>query len=183
MTTSELEQLKYPEGKIQWETDYTPEVLNALIEKIEAQPGKLYQTVHALSLEQLKYSYRPGGWNVQQIIHHIADSSLNAYIRTKLTLTEDRPVIKPYNENKWADLFDSEHADFLVSVHMLDTIHKRWVVLLKSLNANDFDREYFHPEMDRNVSLKHLVSIYAWHGDHHIAQIKVALEKKFGKIN
>ena len=179
MDPAELEALKYPTGKLEWEKDYSMAVIQSLIDKIEKQPDNLREVVQGISADNQNYSYRPGGWTIRQIIHHVSDSHLNAYIRTKLALTEDCPTIKPYDENKWADLFDTAHADFLISVHLLDTIHKRWVILLRSLKREDFDREYFHPEMKRKVPLTHLLSIYAWHGDHHIGQIRGALKNKF----
>lgn len=179
MTTEELEQLKYPTGKLAWEKEYSMQMIQSLINKIEAAPDKLKEVVQDINTANNNYSYRPNGWTIQQIIHHLADSHLNAYTRTKLTLTEDCPTIKPYDENKWANLFDTENTDILVSLNLFTALHQRWVILLNSLRREDFEREFFHPEMKRNVALTNLLSIYAWHGDHHIAQIRGAIKNKF----
>jgi hypothetical protein len=179
LSAEALEQLKYPVGKLQWEKEYTREVIKKLINKIEKQACNLKAALETITPGELKYSYRPGGWNIRQIVHHVADSSLNAYIRTKFALTEDTPTIKPYDENKWAELADTADTDISVSVNLFEAVQIRWVVLFRSLKHDDFNRDFFHPEMNRKVALTHLLSIYAWHADHHAAQIRVAREKKF----
>ncbi len=178
ITPEELEKLKYPIGKVQFETEYSHSKIQTIITKIETQADALRTLIKTIGEADLKYSYRPGGWCIRQIIHHIPDSSVNAYIRTKLALTENTPTIKPYDENKWAEMPDN-NADIKISVELLDATHKRWTNLLRHIQPEDFNREFYHPEMKRNVPLTQHLSIYAWHGHHHIAQIKIALEKKF----
>jgi hypothetical protein len=179
LSEQELEQLKYPTGKLQWETEYTPEVIRKLIAKIEQFPADLRTLAGSLTKEDLSYGYRPGGWNIRQIIHHISDSHINAYIRTKLAITEENPTIKPYDENKWAAMVDANDDNIEVSILITENIHKKLVPILKSLDFEDFDRTYYHPDMKRDVPLGQLLSIYAWHGHHHLGQIKTALLKRF----
>lgn len=179
LTEQELESLKYPVGKLAWENEYTPEVIDSLIRHIETFPTLLNSTAQQLKESDLAYSYRPGGWNIRQIIHHLADSHSNGLIRNKLALTEENPTIKPYNENKLAALADSLVMPIDASVLILNGVHARWSYLLRSMQHGDFSRTYFHPEHQKTWSLAQLLSIYAWHGRHHIGHITTALEQKF----
>jgi uncharacterized damage-inducible protein DinB len=132
-----------------------------------------------LSREQLDTRYRPGGWTVKQVVHHVPDSHLNAYTRFKLALTEDEPTIKPYDEAAWAELPDSQQVPIDVSLTLLESLHGRWVSLLRSMKAADFRRGLRHPEHDRVLTLGQMLALYAWHGRHHVGHI-TALRKREG---
>jgi len=179
MTPQELENRTYPTGKLAFETNYSEENIKKLIRKISLQPVDLEKAIQNLTKEELTYSYRPEGWNVAQIVHHIADSHMNAYIRIKLTLTEDLPTIKPYRENEWAKHCDANQSDLMISVNILKGVHQRMILLLESLPLEAFKRCFHHPDMKRDVPLEQLLSIYAWHGHHHIGHILGARRDKF----
>ena len=168
---------RYPIGLFKYEGQISDEVLNSWISEIEHYPAKLKKAVTALREEQLDTVYRTGGWTIRQVVHHVADSHMNAYIRTKLALTEQKPIIKPYEEALWAEL-----ADYFmptdVSIRLLSTIHARWVHLLRSLlQTEELEKELQHPESGTQ-SVKLLIGIYAWHGRHHLAHITKLCEKK-----
>lgn len=167
----ELENLKYPIGKVQFEDTYTIAEIKTNIQIISGLPGKLCNIVNGMSEKQLETPYRPDGWTVRQTVHHLADSHANAYIRFKLALTEDNPTIKPYKENLWAELADGSTAPVEWSLQMLKYLHLRWVVLLNSMTEADLARTYHHPESGRNFTLAQCVALYAWHSEHHYAQI------------
>ncbi len=171
-------ELSYPIGKFKWEGDATDEQRQQLIDEIAGTPARVRAAVEGLSAEQLETPYRPGGWTVRQVVHHIADSHLNSYVRFRLALTEDEPTIKPYHEDRWAELDDARTAPLEVSLALLESLHERWVQLLKSLKAEDFARTFKHPEMGV-VSLDKNVGLYAWHGRHHVAHI-TGLRERMG---
>ncbi len=179
LTEQELDQLRYPVGKLQLQEQYSPRQLDELIHKIEIFPADLLQVTSQLKKEDLNYRYRPGGWNIREIIHHISDSHTNAYIRIKLALTEENPTVKPYDENKWVLTADALSDDMEGSLSIIKNLHKKMIMILKSVSHKDLERTYYHPDMKRNVALSQLLGIYGWHGHHHLAQINVALEKKF----
>ncbi len=162
--------LRYPIGPFQYDGTHTAEQRQRLIDQIAATPGKLRAAVDGLSSQQLDTPYRPGGWTVRQLVHHLPDSHLNSYIRFRLALTEDQPTIKPYYEDRWAELEDARHGPIDLSLALLEALHHRWVLLLRSLKAQDFARTFMHPELGV-VSLDQNVGIYAWHGRHHVAHI------------
>ena len=135
--------------------------------------GKYSEIVHGMSESELESAYRQGGWTIRQIIHHLADSHLNSYCRYKLALTETSPVIKPYNEAAWAELIDGRTSPIDVSLTLLTALHTRWVSLLKSMNDEDFQRTFVHPEMGPRT-LDATTGLYAWHGRHHMAHIRMA---------
>lgn len=170
-----MEQLQYPIGKFEFGKSYSAGQTNAHIAAIEQFPGLLKTIVLQLTSPQIDKTYRPGGWTARQIIHHLADSHLNAYIRFKLTITEDTPVIKPYNQDTWANLEDSRNAPIELSVAMIDAIHQRWMFLLNSVSADDVKRKYVHPEYNREFQLDELLALYAWHGKHHLEHLKIIL--------
>ncbi len=167
----ELEQLKYPIGKFDYVKTISFADVPTSIQTIAEFPIKLTVLVESLAPEQLAMPYRPGGWTAAQVVHHLADSHCNALIRFKLTLTEDNPTIKPYMENLWAELADSKDTPVEVSLQLLMALHKRWEILLKSMKEADFNRTYFHPESQRTFPLRQVVSLYAWHCNHHYAHI------------
>jgi len=162
--------LRYPTGKFTPPESHTKESRARGIEMIADTPDQLRAAVQGLDEDQLDTPYRPGGWTIRQVVHHVPDSHLNAYIRLKLALTEPAPVIKPYDEAAWANLADTTAVPIDVSLTLLEAVHRRWVALMRSMNEDDFRREYVHPETGRH-GIDHLVSLYAWHGPHHVAHI------------
>lgn len=166
----DLEKLKYPIGRYEVDDNIDKASINNWIKEIETLPQKLYDAVKGLNTNQLQTPYRPDGWTVQQVIHHIADSHMNAYIRFKLALTEDRPMIKPYDENLWAELPDTKLVDIKVSLDLIKSLHIRWTALLKQLNKEELSKEFLHPESGMK-NLKETICLYAWHGNHHLAHI------------
>lgn len=176
MNTPDLSALQYPTGKFSFKDDMTPEKRNNCIHDIESTPAKLREAVKGLTDEQLDTPYRPEGWRVRQVVHHIADSHINAYVRIKLALTENEPTIGTYQEKNWAKLNDVFQTPVEVSLSLLESLHKRWVVLLKSLTEEDYKRKFIHPESGLKT-VDWLIALYAWHGKHHIAHI-TTLRKK-----
>jgi hypothetical protein len=171
-----MNNLQYPVGK--WEIKpETDEQRPALIESIAQTPARLRAAIAGLSPTQLDEPYRPDGWTVRQVVHHLADSHLNAYTRFKLGLTEDEPTIKPYDENSWANLEDGRAADPEVSLALLEALHKRWVIFLRSVRPEEFARKLKHPELG-TLSLDALLQDYEWHGRHHVAHITSLRERK-----
>ena len=163
------EDLSYPIGKFK-PIEVTAELREQFIQTISELPKQLRDACSGLSEEQLETQYRPEGWTVKQVVHHVADSHANSLIRFKLALTEDTPQIKPYMEDKWAELADSKHAPAELSLNQIDSIHARWVLVLNAMSSDDFDRNLFHPEHGK-VSLNYMLSLYAWHCQHHLAHI------------
>lgn len=164
------EQLKYPIGKFQAPISYTSADLRGWIEEIKTLPGRLRQAVIGLTDQQLNTVYRPGGWTLKQVVHHMADSHMNSLVRFKLALTEDNPTIKPYEEAEWA-LLPDYRLPVESSLKMLDGIHQHMVVLFESFTETEYDRTYHHPATGDNVPLKKAIALYAWHGNHHLAHI------------
>jgi len=165
-----LEKLKYPIGRYQVEDNISKTSIDNWIKEIESLPQRLTDAVKGLKPDQLQTPYRPDGWTVQQVVHHIADSHMNAYIRFKLTLTENKPIVKPYDEKLWAELPDSNMVDINVSLDLIKALHKRWTTLLKQLTATELEKEFLHPESGMK-KLNETICHYAWHGNHHLAQI------------
>src|SRR6218665_1101135 len=177
MTETELEQLEYPIGKHAYAGALTTAQLDGCLNDIAALPGKLKKEVAHLSAEQLDTPYRPGGWTVRQVVHHLGESHMNAFIRFKLALTEERPIIKPYMEAAWCDMADNRHMAVETGLDLVAALHARWMVLLKGLTAAQLQRSYIHPEYKKEYSLEEAVSAYAWHSNHHLAHI-TELKKK-----
>ena len=168
---------RYPVGRFNFSGPLTEIQRTQCISEIEDTPSALRDATRGLSAEQLDTPYRDGGWTVRQVVHHVPDSHLNAYIRFKLALTEDEPTIKPYAEDRWAQLGDVKDTPIEVSLSLLDNLHDRWVRLLRSLVAEDWRRSFRHPELGV-VSLERNLALYSWHGRHHIAHITSLREKK-----
>jgi hypothetical protein len=162
--------LRYPTGKFVPPVKPNRETRKRAIDTIAETPGRLRDAVQGLDEDQLDTPYRPDGWTIRQVVHHVPDSHMNAYIRLKLALTEPAPVIKPYDEAAWAELIDTTSVPIDVSLDLLESVHRRWVALLRAMKDEDFRREYVHPETGRHA-LDNLVALYAWHGPHHIAHI------------
>jgi hypothetical protein len=171
-----LEHLRYPIGRFQIPDNINESALNGWMQRIESLPVRLRAEVEGLTDDQLAINYRPGGWTIRQIINHVPDSHMNAYIRFKLALTEDRPVIRPYYEDRWAELPDGKNAPVNISMSLLESLHARWCLLLKSLSVEDLNKMYIHPEHNKEYKLKEVIGMYAWHGDHHLAHIILAKE-------
>jgi hypothetical protein len=164
------EDLRFPVGKFVPAADLDDARRVSFIRTIEELPGRLREAVAGLTEAQLETPYRPGGWTVRQVVHHLADSHANSLIRFKLGLTEEVPTIKPYMEDRWAELADSKHAPVELSLNQLDSIHARWILVLKSMSAEDFARNLYHPEHGE-VSLNYMLGLYDWHCRHHLAHI------------
>lgn len=173
-----LENLKFPIGHFEMPVEVTSDILNNWIAEIQQLPNELIHVVQNLSKKELKLIYRPNGWNIKQVIHHLSDSHSNALIRFKLALTEENPTIKPYEENLWAELVDGMDDDISYSLLILKGLHHKWHLLLVSMDDNLWERTYFHPESKKSVALKEMIGLYAWHGNHHLAHIKQALQYK-----
>ena len=170
--------LRYPIGPFEWQGPNTEDQRRRFIDQIEETPAKLRAAVEGLSAGQLDTSYRPGGWTVRQVVHHLPDSHLNSYTRFKLALTEDEPAIKPYNEGAWAELPEARTAPIEISLALLESLHRRWVLMLRSRSASDFGRAFQHPELGR-MTLDKTLALYAWHGRHHVAHI-TSLRERMG---
>ena len=170
MTETVTEALRYPIGKLERKSVLSPEQRRAFIRTIAHAPDQLRAAVAGLTPEQIDTPYRPEGWTVRQVVHHLADSHMNLYIRLKLALTEDTPTIKSYDEARWAELDDSEDAPIDVSVTLFDALQKRCVTVLEAMRPEDFARKLNHPERGI-LTIDELLSIYEWHGRHHIAHI------------
>ncbi len=165
--------LRYPIGKFECPDNITPEHINTWILDIEKLPSKIADLVSGFTEKQLETSYRDGGWTARQVIHHIHDSHHNGYIRFKWALTEDTPVIKAYNEQLWAELFDTKSAPIDLSLDLLTALHAKWAYFLKGLSDQDLKKAFIHPEGNVTISLAEDIGIYAWHGNHHLAHLKI----------
>lgn len=172
-TVNHLEALKYPAGKFKAPEAFTKELLTGYIKDISAFPSLIKAEVSALGDKGLGLQYRPGSWTIRQIVHHCADSHMNAFIRFKLALTEDNPTVKPYVEQRWAELSDSL-GNPGPSLQILEGLHARWTDLLLSIDKDALKRTFFHPEHKKEVKLEEVLGLYAWHGNHHLAHIKQA---------
>ena len=162
---------RYPIGPFEVEGEITPARRAAWISQIEEAPALLRHAVGGLTDAQFDTPYREGGWTVRQVVHHIPDSHLNAYVRFKLALTEDNPTIRPYEENRWAELPDTAGTQIGVSLVLLEALHRRWVILLRAITDPQWSRTYFHPEHQTALPLDRMLAMYAWHGRHHVAHI------------
>ena len=178
----EMDSLKYPIGKFEKPTNIGQELIAQWILDIETFPKLLRGLIEGLAVEELNWKYRPDGWSIKQVVHHCSDSHLNSIIRFKWTLTEDTPTIKAYFEDRWAELPDSQDDDLTLSLNLIDSLHSKWVRILRSLTDNQLERTFFHPESQRHIGLKENIGIYAWHCNHHLAHIEQALAAK-GKYN
>lgn len=161
---------RFPIGPFQLPASFSDADRRERLADIEHLPQRMREAVKGLSQSQLDTPYRDGGWTVRQVVHHVPDSHLNAYVRWKLTLTEDVPTIKPYNEAEWAKLADSALA-IEVSLNLLEAVHARWVAVIRATRPEQWRREFFHPEMAQKLTLDHLLALYSWHSRHHLAHI------------
>ena len=172
--------LRYPIGRFEYYGPSTEEQRRQLIARIEHAPEHLRVAVAGLSAEQLDAEYRPGGWTVRQVVHHLPDSHMNSYCRFRLALTEETPAVKGYDQERWAQLDDSRIAPVEVSLLLLEALHRRWVLLLRAMKPEDFMRTFQHSELGP-VTLDRNLALYAWHGDHHVAHI-ASLRERMGWV-
>jgi len=168
--------LRFPVGKFHYEGLLSEEQKQASLDEIARTPANLRAAVKELSEAQLDTPYRPGGWTVRQVVHHVPDSHMNSYVRFKLALTESEPTIKPYAEDRWAELADSKSTPVEVSLTLLESLHDRWAHLLRSLSPEDWKRTFRHPDMGA-MTLEKTLALYAWHGRHHVAHITSLRER------
>jgi len=173
----DLEALKYPIGRYEPPPVISPEQLQLWIDELSQFPSQLMESTKLLSEEDLEHSYRPDGWTVRQVVNHLADSHINAYTRFHLTLTEEKPIIRPYFEGRWAELVDGKTGDIQISIALLKAIHERLVFLLSALKPDKFNRTYIHPETQKEYTMGYLLGNYAWHGKHHLAHIELTKKK------
>ncbi len=171
MTEQELEKTKHPIVLFVKPDKITQDIIKDYISSISALPVKLRKATGHLTDEQLDTSYRPGGWTIRQLVHHLADAHINGFIRFKLALTEENPTVKPYDENEWAKLNDTNTMPIEPGLQIITGLHKRWTVLLNSMSGEEFKKTYYHPEQGKKLSLDEVLGEYAWHSDHHLAQI------------
>jgi uncharacterized damage-inducible protein DinB len=170
------ESLKYPIGRPQLPTSpLTAAERTALIQQIADLPAQLTAAAKAVGGVRLELPYRPGGWNGRQVIHHLADSHMNAYVRVRLALTEDNPIIKPYEERAWAELPDVAATPITVSLTLLEALHSRFVTLLHHLTEEQWQRTFYHPGNQRTSTLDQTLALYAWHGRHHVGHLQLLL--------
>lgn len=162
---------RYPIGKHERRDSLTPQERRDCIEQIAAVPQNMRNAIRGLSAKQLDTPYREGGWTVRQVVHHVPESHMNAYIRVKLALTEEKPTIKPYDEDAWSKLADVGVTPIETSLTLLDALHTRWVNMLRTMKDDEFRRTFKHPEYPGDFSIDGLLALYAWHGRHHVAHI------------
>lgn len=174
--STETTDLRYPVGKYEPQP-YSPQQLAAWLNDIQFLPQAIENAIHDLDEAQLQTPYRPGGWTVHQLVHHVADSHMNAYIRFKLGLSEDNPTIKPYEEKRWAEMADTKNLPVNISITLLYALHARWYELLKNITEKEFERTVVHPEHGRQMTLWFLLGLYAWHSKHHVAHITALRER------
>jgi hypothetical protein len=171
----DLQALRYPIGRPSFKADLTASDRKALIDRIAQTPDRLREAVAGMDDAMLDTPYRPGGWTVRQVVHHLPDSHMNAYVRLKLAATETEPTIKPYEEAEWAKLADSS-GPISVSLDLLTALHARWTALMRSFGDADWRRSYMHPESGR-TPLDKMLQLYAWHGEHHVAHVRGVRER------
>jgi hypothetical protein len=172
-----LKQLKYPIGTFEKPEIITKDVLSNWISEISTFPKRLLAVAGHLTDQQLDTQYRPDGWTIRQVVHHCADSHMNSFTRLKLALTEDQPTIKPYLEERWAELLDTKSMAIGPSLKMIEGIHERWTVLLKNLTDEQYARIFIHPEHGKSFRVDENIGVYAWHCNHHLAHITETIKR------
>ena len=179
MDDQTLNLLRYPVGNFQWNGSPNSEEIKNAVKELERFPEELKKSLAGVTKETLKNRYRPEGWTIAQVVHHLADSHMHSYLRFKHAILEDIPSIKDYKEADWAMLEDASHTDVSCSIDLLTALHKRWTAFLNSCSETQFSRTYFHPERDKHYPLHTTILLYAWHGIHHIAHIENAKRKGY----
>ena len=173
-----MDTLRFPIGLFEHDGEVSESQLRQWMVDIELAPRRLREAIAGLSDEQLDTPYRPGGWTLRQVVHHVADSHMNSYTRFKLALTENEPTIRPYYEDRWAELSDGKSAPVELSLALLDALHSRWMILLRDMQHEQFALAFVHPESGNTIRLDWNVGNYAWHGNHHIAHITSLRDRK-----
>ncbi len=168
-----IENLQYPTGRFTFNPSFSENEAAKHVQSIRDLPARLHAALQHLDPARWDTPYRPGGWTVRQVVHHLADSHANAFMRFKLALTENHPTIKPYLEDRWAELPDSTTLSPIVSAQLLEALHIRWVSLMEHMQPADWHKTLFHPERRRDISLWEMLALYAWHGEHHLAHIQL----------
>jgi hypothetical protein len=170
------DQLRYPIGKFAPQPSYTSQELEACIKRIETVPAKIEEVFRKLSSKQIETTYREGGWTARQVIHHLADSHTNAYIRVKWTLTEQTPLIKAYDEKHWAETAEIQ-IDPAISIQLLKALHVKFTALLRLVKPEDLTKAFMHPETKKLVPIDRMIALYAWHGEHHLGHLEIIAAK------
>lgn len=173
-----LEKLRFPVGKFHLPETVTSDHISNWTSEIELAPSQYFAATEGLTDEQLDTPYRPDGWTLRQVVHHVADSHMNSYIRFKWTLTENTPTIKAYDETVWAKLEDAKSAPIELSLKLIEALHGRWVVMIKNLSETDLAKTFIHPENGKTISLEYMVGLYAWHSRHHLGHINALKESR-----
>lgn len=173
-----LENLRYPTGRFNLPKTYDPSEIDSCIKEIEIFPDLLEKAVMGLSDAQLDTQYREEGWTIRQVVHHVADSHINSYVRFRWTLTEEKPTIKAYYEDRWAELKDARSEPIDISIDLLKALHRRWVVLLRNLSDEELHLSYIHPESGTEIQLYVNIALYAWHCRHHLAHVTDLRKRK-----
>lgn len=171
----DIDLLKYPIGHFTMPDVFDKQQAEIWISEIEDLPNQIRKATDHLSAEELTRTYRPGGWTLRQVVHHLPDSHMNAYIRFKQAVTEETPVIRPYYEERWAETEEAKNADIELSVTLLSGLHHRWVTFLRTLQLEDYQRKYIHPAQGKELTLANMLGMYAWHGKHHLAHITTTI--------
>jgi len=169
---------RFPIGNFTFQGPISDEQRDKFLDDIEQTPARMRAAVAGLSEQQLDTPYRDGGWTVRQVVHHVPDSHMNSYVRFKLALTEDNPTIKPYAEDRWAELSEAKTAPVELSLRLLEDLHRRWMLVLRGLKAEDWKRTFNHPERGP-MDLEKNLALYSWHGRHHVAHI-TSLRERMG---
>jgi len=172
-----MEELRYPIGKFQLPGIITSEQFSSWKNDIVALPSKVQQLTDGFKAHHWSQTYRPEGWTALQLVHHLADSHMNCFIRFKWSLTEENPTIKAYDEKAWANLPDVTQSSPMISIQLLHALHQRWINLINNMTEQDFEKTFFHPIQQKTHSLKGAVGLYAWHGNHHLAHLKIIADK------
>ena len=168
--------LRYPIGKFIAKDSYSTEELQDYIERIENLPREIEKVINSMTVKQLDTPYRQGGWTARQVVHHIADSHTNAYVRFKWTITESMPTIKAYDEKAWAETAETK-LDPVISIELLKALHTKWSAMLRRLSPSEFQKEFLHPETSRRMRLDRMTAMYAWHGEHHFGHLKIVANR------
>ena len=168
--------LRYPIGKFTARDSYSTEELQICIERIEGLPREIEKIINSMTVKQLDTPYREGGWTARQVVHHMADSHMNAYIRLKWTITESTPTIKAYDEKAWAQTPETK-LDPVISIELLKALHAKWSALLRRLAPAEFQKEFLHPDTQKYMRLDRITAMYAWHGEHHFGHLKIVANR------
>jgi len=177
LSNEEIQQLKYPIGNFKAPETYSMSENRKRIEIIRNLPDAMSKSIGSLNTAQLDTPYRPEGWTIRQLVHHVADSHINAFTRFKLGLTETNPTIRPYDQSAWCEMSDAKNLEPAVSMKIIEGIHGRWAHVLENMSDSDFNREIFHPEMNKSLHLGTMLALYSWHSSHHLAHINKLKER------